>query len=53
MDEDIEIINTNTRSEKIKNFFIDNKKILLSIIVVIILSLLIFLGTLNLKKIKK
>ena len=44
MDEDIEIINTNTRSEKIKNFFIDNKKILLSIIVVIILSLLIFFG---------
>ena len=52
MDEDIEIINTNTRSEKIKNFFIDNKKILLSIIVVIILSLLIFFGTLNLKKSK-
>ena len=26
MDEDIEIINTNTRNEKIKNFFIINKK---------------------------
>ena len=53
MDEDIEIINTNTRSEKIKNFFIDNKKILLSIIVVIILSLLIFFGYSELKKNQK
>ena len=25
MDEDIEIINTQTRNEKIKNFFINNK----------------------------
>ena len=53
MDEDIEIINTNTRSEKIKNFFIDNKKILLSIIVVIILSLLIFFGYSEFKKNQK
>ena len=53
MDEDIEIINTNTRSEKIKNFFIDNKKILLSIIVVIILSLLIFFGYYEFKKNQK
>ena len=53
MDEDIEIINTNTRSEKIKNFFIDNKKILLSIVVVIILSLLIFFGYSEFKKNQK
>ena len=53
MDEDIEIINSNTRSEKIKNFFIDNKKILLSIIVVIILSLLIFFGYSEFKKNQK
>ena len=53
MDEDIEIINTNTRSEKIKNFFIDNKKILLSIIVIIILSLLIFFGYSEFKKNQK
>ena len=53
MDEDIEIINTNTRSEKIKNFFIDNKKILLSIIVVIILYLLIFFGYSEFKKNQK
>ena len=29
MDEDIEIINTNTRSEKIKNFFKKNKHVIL------------------------
>ena len=40
MDEDIAIINTNTRNEKIKNFFIKNKKIL--IILVSIIILLIF-----------
>ena len=38
MDEDIAIINTNTRNEKIKNFFIKNKKIL-----IILLSIIIFL----------
>ena len=40
MDEDISIIDTNTRNEKIKNFFIKNKKkiigIILSIIIIII-----------------
>ena len=30
MDEDIEIINTQTRNEKIKNFFINNKNSLIS-----------------------
>jgi predicted negative regulator of RcsB-dependent stress response len=53
MDEDIEIINSNTRSEKIKNFFIDNKKTLLSIIIFIILSLLIFFGYSEFKKNQK
>tara|TARA_B100001121_G_scaffold230937_1_gene204156 strand:- start:133 stop:777 length:645 start_codon:yes stop_codon:yes gene_type:complete len=53
MDEDIEIINSNTRSEKIKNFFIDNRKILLSILIVIILSLLIFFGYSEFKKNQK
>ena len=53
MDEDIEIINTNTRSEKIKNFLIDNKKKLLSIIVIIILSLLIFFVYSEFKKNQK
>ena len=30
MDEDISIINTNTRNEKIKNFFVQNKKQIIS-----------------------
>ena len=37
MDEDIAIINTNTRNEKIKNFFIKNKKILIILVSIIIL----------------
>ena len=32
MDEDVSIINNNTRNEKIKNFFKDNKKILLALL---------------------
>ena len=36
MDEDTVIINSNTRNEKIKNFFINNKKQLISIISLII-----------------
>ena len=31
MDEEITIINTNTRNEKIKKFFLDNKKNLIII----------------------
>ena len=45
MDEDITIINTNTRNEKIKNFFVNNKKkliILLSIIILLFLSYFAF-----------
>jgi len=41
MDEDITAINTTTRNEKIKNFFVKNKKklvILLSLIILLILS---------------
>ena len=41
MDEDIEIINTQTRNEKIKNFFINNKNSLISILVIIILAKII------------
>ena len=40
MDEDISIINTNTRNEKIKNFFIQNKKKLVLGITFIFLSLI-------------
>ena len=43
MDEDISIINTNTRNEKIKNFFVENKKkIILGLIVVFILLISYF-----------
>ena len=43
MDEDLSIINTNTRNEKIKNFFINNKnKIISGIIILIIIIVGIF-----------
>ena len=40
MDEDISIINTNTRNEKIKNFFIQNKKKIISGLIFIITLLI-------------
>ena len=40
MDEDISIINTNTRNEKIKNFFIQNKKKIISVLGVIVTLLI-------------
>ena len=42
MDEEITIINEKTRNEKIRNFFIDNKKILISAIAVIVLLIISF-----------
>ena len=37
MDEDLSIINSNTRNEKIKNFFINNKnKIIFGILILVI-----------------
>lgn len=43
MDEDLSIINTNTRNEKIKNFFVNNKnKIILGIIILIIIIVSVF-----------
>jgi len=43
MDEDIAIINTNTRSEKIKNLFINNKnKIIIFIVSILLISILFF-----------
>ncbi len=44
MDEDISIINTNTRNERIKNFFITNKNKLIFILLFIILGLFGFFG---------
>ena len=40
MDEEITIINEKTRNEKIKNFFIENKKLLISIVTVLVLLIL-------------
>ena len=42
MDEDISIINTNTRNEKIKNFFVSNKKRIIVFASLIILVLLVY-----------
>ena len=42
MDEEISIINTKTRNEKIKDFFINNKKTLITILSLIILAIFIF-----------
>ena len=53
MDEDITIINTNTRNERIKNFFLNNKKSLITILVLIILSLISFFGFEEYKKNQK
>ncbi len=44
MEEDLAIINSNTRNEKIKNFFINNKKKLISSLFLIILILLTYFG---------
>ena len=55
MDEDISIINTNTRNEKIKNFFIQNKKkiiLSLSVIIIFIISYFAFGEYQDRKKIK-
>ncbi len=42
MDEEISIINTKTRNEKIKDFFINNKKTLITILSLIILVIFVF-----------
>ena len=47
MDEDLSIINTNTRNEKIKNFFTNNKK---KIIIGITILILILVGVYSLDK---
>ena len=44
MDEEIEIINTNTRIEKLKNFLIAKRKQLITSLILIILILITFFG---------
>ena len=53
MDEDLSIINTNTRNEKIKNFFLKNKKKLIVFLLVFILILISFFGYKEFKKRQK
>ena len=53
MDEDISIINSTTRNEKIKNFFVENKKTLLLSVLVIVLLLLTYFGFKEYKENKK
>ena len=50
MDEDLSIINSNTRNEKIKNFIINNKK---SLIILLILFLAIIISFFGYKEFKK
>ena len=44
MDEDVSIINTNTRNEKIKNFFVNNKNKLIFGIIVILVGIVAVYG---------
>ena len=50
MSEDIEIINQNTRIEKIKNFFLDNYKKLIGSLVLILLVVFLYFGYQEYKK---
>ena len=42
MDEDITVVNEQTRNEKIKNFFVNNKKFLISSLIILILIIVSF-----------
>ena len=55
MDEDISIIDSKTRNEKIKNFFINNKKYLITILSLIILIIFVYFsyGEIQDRKVKK
>jgi len=55
MDEDISIIDSKTRNEKIKNFFINNKKYLITILSSIILIIFVYFsyGEIQDRKVKK
>ena len=50
MNEDLSIINTNTRNERIKNFLVKNKKILFISLSIVVIILLTFFAYLELKK---
>ena len=50
MDEDVAIINSNTRNEKIKNFFLNNKNKIIIILSILILILICYFGFKEYKK---
>ena len=50
MDEDLAIIDTNTRNEKIKNFLLNNRKKIIIFLSLIIIILLCYFGLNELKK---
>ena len=50
MDEEITIIDSNTRNEKIKNFFINNKK---NLIIGFSIIIIVFVGLLSMKEMKE
>ena len=53
MEEDTAIINTNVRNEKIKNFFINYKKIIIFLILIIIFIIILFFSFSEYKEIQK
>ena len=53
MDEDTKIINSNTRNEKIKNFLINHKKLLILILTLIVVSLISYFAFVEYKERKR
>ena len=53
MDEDISIINSNTRVEKIKKLFLNNKKKIIILLIIIIMTMISFFGYGEFKKSQK
>ena len=49
MDEETAIINNNTRNEKIRNFFVNNKKLIISVILILLMAVLSFFAYLEYK----
>mgnify|MGYP005728935107 CR=1 FL=1 len=50
MDEDLSIINSNTRNEKIKNFILNNKKSLIALLIIFFFIIISFFGYKEFKK---
>ena len=53
MDEEISIIDSKTRNEKIKNFFIENKRIIISIITILVVAIISFYSFQAYKDVKR